>query len=173
MICRVSLFLIFVATAAYGDANEGVLFGYKLGDQYAATEKTRRLLAGTIVADATHLPADLDNLLLVVTPKTYTIMSIRGVARFDNIEHATEMKGRYRKSLLAEYSDWGNTSPREVMPLHLIDSPYYLTVRIIPSRTIDSFELEVSLTYMLGTKEHADMETLRRAEVSELISQAK
>lgn len=101
--------LLFVTTAHASDGiPAGELFGYKLGDTYKITKKTRgsdSLGVLEVIADSPVKPKEIDEVRILITYKTQTIINIYGVKAFAKKDQANEFAWKYNALLSKLYPD--------------------------------------------------------------------
>ena len=114
-ICKILLLFliifIFVSATtgtAMADAADGELFGYKIGDSYEITEKTKKKIniGGTVVAikaENAKQPEDVGKVYIVTSTMTYTIGTIYSTRKFRNANIAEEFAHKYTSFLAAKY----------------------------------------------------------------------
>lgn len=92
------------------DATTGALFGYQIATPYPLTGETTvvarsappsRLI--TLEAEQPVKPEDIDPVLLIVTPVSYTILTIGVQMPFDDEEEARQFAGKYLRLFSAKY----------------------------------------------------------------------
>jgi len=102
--------LLFFATAAFADANDGEYLGFKLGERYSAPRGAvgRNHVTGAVVyaVDAHKRHQHIGSLSIYVSPKSSVIGSIFGEWYFVNKQSAKQFMDRYVLALEDEYSDW-------------------------------------------------------------------
>ena len=176
-----SILLLFPATVG-ADASEGELFGYKLLDKYPITETTVGKLTWTghffeIKANNPVKPDDIDEVRVMVTLKSSTIIHIYSHTEFDAFKEAKDFVWRYAAILEAKYSQH-DISPFttdlnfEVLNIHL-QKNYWLYVGLFEAERDDKkHSVQIGLrptgklekeTELLGTKER-DQRILEQAE---------
>jgi hypothetical protein len=106
LITSVSAFAL--SNTAMADAADGELFGYKIGDSYEITEKTKKKINvdGTVVvikAEAAKQPEDVGKVYIVTSTMTYTIGTIYSTRKFRNANIAEEFAHKYTSFLAAKY----------------------------------------------------------------------
>jgi len=85
---------------AFAGPPEGELFGYKLGSKYPATDSTPAkwhtlLQTLTVVADNPEKSDEFQRVELMITPITYTIGKIIGIAEVVSEKEAKDIAARY------------------------------------------------------------------------------
>jgi hypothetical protein len=84
---------------------EGDLFGYRIGDRYPVSERTRGrpgVMGGLeLLAEKPTMPVGVKEVRMMVTSKTHTIANIYGTAEFRSLPQA--------KAFTAKYADLLNT----------------------------------------------------------------
>jgi len=102
------------------DAASGTMFGYTVGDAYPMTDETRivarspaRSALITLIADSPVKPDDIEQVLLVTTPVSHTIIIIGVQQGFPDEISAREFARKYLHLLAAKYP--GYEADLEVM----------------------------------------------------------
>lgn len=104
-----ALLIIFAFTnTVLADAANGELFGYKIGDGYEITEKTKKKInvGGTAVvikAEEARKPEDVGKVYVVTSTMSYTIGTIYSTRKFRNKNIAEEFAHKYTSFLAAKY----------------------------------------------------------------------
>ena len=108
--------LVLVSSQVWADANDGDLFGFRLGDRY--TEKdTKSQDDGRVVLVATKNPVKpdaIDTVYVLVTPISRSIGKIVGESWFESGEDAIVAYERYRTILRQKYPDWESEERSDV-----------------------------------------------------------
>ena len=104
------VFMSHAAGAAGPDATSGALFGYTLGDTYPMSDRTRIATRSparsgliTLVADAPVKPDDINQVLLVTTPVSHTIVVIGVQQDFQDETSARAFARKYLDLLAVKY----------------------------------------------------------------------
>jgi len=105
-----AVLMLHTATAQTPDATSGALFGYALGDTYPMSDETRIATRSparsgliTLIADAPVKPDDIDQVLLVTTPVTNTIVVIGVQQGFQDETSARAFARKYLDLLAVKY----------------------------------------------------------------------
>ncbi len=108
-----AVFMLDAATAKAADATSGTLFGYTVGDAYPVSDRTRIVTRSparsglvTLIADAPVKPDDIDQVLLVTTPVSNTIIAIGVQQGFQDETSARKFARRYLDLLAVKYPDY-------------------------------------------------------------------
>lgn len=105
----VALLITFAFTnTAMADAADGELFGYKIGDNYEITEKTKKKGSRggsvfVIKAENARKPEDVGKVYLVTSTITHTILDIYSTRNFRDKNKAEEFAHKYTTFLAAKY----------------------------------------------------------------------
>jgi len=102
------LSVLAIPRSVMADAADGELFGYKIGDSYEITEKTKKKInvGGTAVvikAEEARKPEDVGKVYVVTSTMSYTIGTIYSMRKFRNKNIANEFAHRYSSFLAAKY----------------------------------------------------------------------
>jgi len=162
-------FLVFLSAPAHSDFNSPELFGYKLGQRLEVTEVIERRMYGVVVADPAGLTEGLEELLLTVTPKTHTIVSISGSVSFDDAEQIKGMEDQYWEILKVQFEGW-ERQRLGIGPIIFWKSPFAVRVSTSRTRTEGIFEFSVRLDYSPASPERRALEALRRKEARQVIA---
>ena len=135
----VAVLLPCTTPAATPDATSGSLFGYALGDTYPLSDGTRIATRSparsgliTLIADAPVKPDDIDQVLLVITPVTHTIVVIGVQQGFQDETSARAFARKYLDLLAIRYP--GSEIALEVVDRRgrlLFSSDYDLVVSLL------------------------------------------
>jgi hypothetical protein len=166
---RWALALLLTAPIAQAGDSCQALFGYELGQKYELSAGTESRLNGIVVADSAELLEGLDELLLTVTPKSKTIICIRGTTRTDRLELLNELQSNYRTQLKEQCGEWSYYGDGTDLTF-LVHNPYWLLIKISRTRDNGVFELSVSLEFASDSLEKQTYESLRISEASEIIA---
>ncbi len=164
-----AVFLVLLSPLAHGGGDEPSLFGYKIGQHYKATKYTEHRLYGVIVANPARLTPELEELLLTVTPKSHTIVSIRGTLRTDDHEQIKKLKDQYWAFWKTKCPGWAHQR-LEFGPVMFWKTPYYLQAGSRRTRIEGLFEFSVSLEYVPGTPERRALDALRIEEARQIVA---
>jgi hypothetical protein len=146
-----SIFLVILAvllswTGVFAGPLEGELFGYKLGSKYPATDDTQVAIHSflrtiTVVADNPEKSDNFQRVELIITPYTYTIGRIYGIAELASEKEAKDMASHYADLLKTLH---GEQCPEE-------EGAVWKTLRLICS---GEYELEVYHSSPKGENKH-------------------
>ena len=109
---RLLVVMVFLLSCngAFAGPPEGELFGYKLGSKYPATDSTPAkwhtfLQTLTVVADNPEKSDEFQRVELMITPITYTIGKIIGIAEVVSEKEAKDIAARYADLLRTLHVD--------------------------------------------------------------------
>ncbi|NIL94133.1 MAG: hypothetical protein GTO71_06755 [Woeseiaceae bacterium] len=104
------LFIFFVASNAYADANEGEYLGYRLGETFNIPKRagSRGHITGAMVVDLSPKahPHHVDSITLYVSPVSLIIGGIYGEWYFSGRPRAALFADRYLDTLADKYPKW-------------------------------------------------------------------
>jgi len=110
MLIRLFLYSLFAMPAVVlADASEGQFMGFELGKTYPELPQDVDVTtAGNLLIAATNptKPADIEQVSLIVTPKSRTIGYIVAASWHPTESEAREFGRRYAELLRAKYPDW-------------------------------------------------------------------
>lgn len=135
----VFLLIVFASGEVFADAADGRFMGYQLGDSYPLGAQTRERSTASgnraITAENPTKPANIGDVVLIVTPQSLTIGYISALTWFDSEAEAREFGRTYVKLLRAKYPTW--SFGREVMDadMHVVEvnldkAPHNLQMRL-------------------------------------------
>ncbi len=122
-------------TPTLADANDGELFGYRLGDRYVVGSDTSAHVIGLaghdalrIVADQAVTPDDVSEVQILCTVGSCRIGAISGIIKPASQQAAMETADRYVRLLRNLYRDWAASEEPHSQIVTLRKSPYVIQV---------------------------------------------
>ena len=120
---------------ALADANDGELFGYRLGDRYIVGPDTSAFMIGLgghdamrVVADQAVMPDDFSEVQILCTAGSCQIGAISGIIKPASQQEAIETADRYLRLLRKLYGDWPARNDPNGQIVTLRKSPYVIQV---------------------------------------------
>ncbi len=117
------------------DANDGELFGYRLGDRYIVSADTSAFFIGLaghdalrVVADQAVTPDDFSEVQILCTVGSCRIGAISGIIKPASQQAAIETADRYLRLLRKLYSDWPVSKDPNGQIVTMRKSPYVIQV---------------------------------------------
>lgn len=169
------LFLVSPANVN-ADANDGELFGFSLGANYAADDQKAHD-DGRLVLIATHNPVKPDainTVYVLVTPLSRTVGKIAGESWFESGEDAIVAYERFRSILRNKYAGWQSEERSDVhyQATRFLHQDYALSVQVSGPHRDNSasqpdkpFQLVLTLAYQAATPSAIDFEMMASEEI--------
>lgn len=166
---------------AYAGPPEGELFGYKLGSKYPATDNTivklhTLLRTITVIAENPKKSDDFQKVELIITPKTFTIANIYGIAETENKKEAEDIAARYSdllKTLHADKCPEEEAAPWESLRL-LCEGHYELSVaKFSPDGSEKQYKVQVGLKTSNESAEGKEIRAKNKREWAQLETEGK
>jgi hypothetical protein len=136
LICLTALVIAGLRTTpAPADANDGELFGYRLGDRYVVGPDTSAHVIGLAGHDALRVvaaqavtPDDVSEVQILCTVGSCRIGAISGIIKPVSQQAAIETADRYVRLLRNLYRDWAASEDPNSQIVTLRKSPYVIQV---------------------------------------------
>ena len=174
----VLLALTLYTTISHADANDGDLFGYALGDQYAIQEIQSQGGGQLLLIDSQDpiKPKTIDNVYVLLTPITHSIGKIAGETWYASGENAIVEYERYRVILRDKYGDWASeeTTEQKFHVSRFSKGNHELVVQVSGPHSADLapstsrvYRFLLSLSFKPGTEEAASFEAMANKEIEQ------
>ena len=170
--------LLLTSPATAGDAYDGELFGYKLGDKYPLTDATQghfSIMGGVeIITEHPEKPDEMKEVWIVASVKTLTIGNIFSVTEFDTKKEAEAFIKKFKDLLDTRYSKGKKIETRfDYQRLRIEFSDKY-RLRITfhdPNKRQPKYEVHIGL--MLCCAKGKEFEALAEMELDQLVKEGK
>ena len=165
---------------AYADANDGNFMGFTLGTEY--TGKSDNVVTSTsgnllIETDDPTKPDAVQQVSVIVTPKSHNIGYIVAASWFPTEEEARAMARKYGQLLRAKYADWAFGRERMNANLDLAEvnfdkAPHNLQLMVVPDEHNGSsmWRFSMGLGWLDSTQEFKDWQALAVQEQASALS---
>lgn len=170
--------ILLVAPACWADANDGELFGYRIGATYDEADN-KPLDDGRLVLLATLSPVKpdaIETVYVMATPVSRTIGKIAGESWFDSGEDALVAYERFRAILREKYPDWQSQERSDVhyQGSNMRSGDYSLAIQVSgphrdnqPNSRSRPYQLVISLGYAAATGAAGEFELLADREIQQ------
>jgi hypothetical protein len=149
--------------------------GYQIGQRYPVTANTKAIPAGLFAyhevrAEAPVKPADVNEVRVFLSTKTFTIVHIIGSSYFRSEKEARAFADRYDYLITQRYAGVPKLEPLFGEQLRLQTGLCQVTVRVnTPSKAGDSWSADLDLQPLYTTPYMDQISELLRREYDELV----
>lgn len=173
--------VLWLCKSAFAGPPEGELFGYKLGSKYQATDSTivklhTLLRTITVIAENPKKSDDFQRVELIITPKTFTIANIYGIAEAVGKKEAEDIAERYAdllKTLHADKCPEEEAAPYETLSL-LCEGGYELSVaKFSPDESEKKYKVHIGLKTSNESTAGKEIRTQNKREWAQLETEGK
>lgn len=101
--------------SVYADASDGEFLGFKIGDRLNISDESLiqrdwamegRPIRSRILVVTSSKPADVEDVVLWITPMSHTIVGIRGRISSTSADRSKKVVSRYYNALIEKYPEW-------------------------------------------------------------------
>jgi len=168
----------FFAETTQADANDGELFGYALGKQYARQEDESQTGGQLLLIEAKDpvKPKSIDKVFVLLTPVSRSIGRIAGETWYASGEDAIVTYERFRVILREKYGAWESEERTEqnVHASRFSDGIHELNLHVsgphrdgIAPSASHEFRFLLTLSYLPSTKQALAFDALAKKEMQQ------
>ncbi len=170
--------LLLTSPATAGDAYDGELFGYKLGDKYPLTDATQGHFTiwanAEIITEHPEKPDEMKEVQIVASVMTFTIANIYSVTEFDTKKEAEAFIKKYKDLLDTRYSKGKKIETSfdyQRLKIELSDKYYLRIIFYDPDKRQPKYTVHIGLKFCCAKEK--EISALLAKEFHQLVKEGK